>query len=266
MVNLGKINFKEEMINSIWKSKSIIFYMSIMDLKLKYKGTMIGSFWSILEPLAQLGILFLVFNFLYASEENFIIYLFNGLIMVHLFSRVSTQAMNSMPSKKSILLSLKIEKIIFPLTNVLTNIWILGIEVVIFVGFLILFNIPYTPTMIFFPLVLALLIILTTGLSLILSVVRVYFKDFQNFWSIITMALIFITPVFWYVKDMPENIAFFFLLNPLALLMEISHKLILFGEYPTINEVLYSIVTTFSILILGIFIFNKKEKKFVEML
>ena len=120
------------MLGSIWNSRSVIFYMSIMDLKLKYKGTALGSLWSILEPLAQLVVLYLVFSFLRASDENFVIYLFNGLIMVHLFSRGTTQALNSMPSKKSILVSLKIDKIIFPLSNVLTNTWILGIEMIIF--------------------------------------------------------------------------------------------------------------------------------------
>ncbi len=131
----------ENSIIDIWKSRDIIFHISIMDLKLKYKGTMLGFLWSVLEPLVQLAVLYVIFSALRPSEENFIIYLFSGLIIIHLFARGTTSGMNSLVTKKSILLSLNIPKLIFPISSTMTNVWMFGIELIIFFMFIFVLEI-----------------------------------------------------------------------------------------------------------------------------
>jgi len=250
----------------LWKIRNTIVFLSITELKLKYRGAVLGFFWSVLEPLAQLGILYLVFSALRSADENFIIYLFSGLIMVHLFSRTTVQSMNSLVNKKSIIVSLNIKKIIFPLSGILTILYMVGIEVGIFFLFIIILKIEITSTILQLPLIFGLLIVFATGVSLLLSIVRLYFKDIQSIWGIVVMSLIFITPVFWHVKDMPSEIVSLFLLNPLAMMMEMSHKVILFDTLPTINEYVYAIVSSFAVLLIGWILFVKTEAKIVERL
>ena len=237
-----------------------------MDLKLRYKGTFLGFLWSVLEPLAQLAVLYVIFSSLRPSDESFIIYLFSGLIVIHLFARGTTQAMLNLNVKKSIILSLNIPKIIFPLSSVMTNMLMFGIEIIIFFTFVFSLNVTLTPTVFFLPIVLLLLIILTTGISILLSIIKLYFKDFQTIWGIITMSLIFITPVFWYVKDMPEDIKNILLLNPLALLIEMIHQVVLYNVIPSINEIAYAIGTCVGILVIGYMIFVKVEGTIPERL
>ena len=109
------------MLAELWKSRQLLVYMSILEFKLRYKGTFLGFLWSVLEPLAQLGVLFAVFSFLRSYDESFLVHLFTGLIFIHLFSRSTTHAMNNMISKRSIINSVKISKQIFPLSSVLTQ-------------------------------------------------------------------------------------------------------------------------------------------------
>lgn len=253
-------------IQNIWVTRNLIFHLAIMDLKLRYKGTFLGFLWSVLEPLAQLVVLYVIFSSLRPSNESFIIYLFSGLIVIHLFARGTTQGMLSLDTKKSIIQSLNIPKIIFPLSSVMTNILMFGIEIILFFTFIFALNIPLTSTVFFLPIILFLLIILTSGISILLSVVKLYFKDFQTIWGIITMSLIFITPVFWLVEDMPDEITNILLLNPLAVLIEMIHEVVLFDEIPSINELAYAIGTCVGILLLSYLLFLKVEDKIPERL
>lgn len=250
----------------LWKIKSTIVFLSITELKLKYRGALLGFFWSVLEPLAQLGILYLVFSALRSADENFIIYLFSGLIMIHLFSRTTVQGMNSLVNKKSIIISLNIPKIIFPLSGILTILYMVGIEVGIFFLFMIILKIEITLTILLLPVIFGILIIFATGVSLLLSIIRLYFKDIQSIWGIVVMSLIFITPVFWRVEEMPSEIVSLFLLNPLAMMMEMAHKVILYDTIPTINEFVYAIVSSFVVLLIGWILFVKTEAEIVERL
>ena len=120
-------------ITKLWNSRQTIFFISIIDLKLRYRGTVLGFIWSVLEPLAQLGILYVVFSALRSADTSFVVYLFSGLIMIHLFARGATQGLNSLVSKKSIIISLNIPKMIFPFAGILTNLYMIGIEIIIFI-------------------------------------------------------------------------------------------------------------------------------------
>lgn len=250
----------------LWKIRSTIIFLSIIELKLKYRGAFLGFFWSILEPLAQLGILYVVFNALRSTDESFVIYLFSGLIMIHLFSRTTVQGMNSLVNKKSIIISLNIPKIIFPLSGILSILYMIGIEIGIFSLFIIILKVKITSTILLLPTIFGILIVFATGVSLLLSIIRLYFKDIQSIWGIIVMSLIFITPIFWYVSDMPSEITSLFLLNPLALIIEMAHKVILFDTIPTVNEYIYVMISSFAVLVIGWALFVKTEAKIAERL
>jgi ABC-type polysaccharide/polyol phosphate export permease len=251
--------------NTLFDYRDTIFYLSILEFKVRYSGTILGFIWSVIEPLAQLAVLYVVFSFLFPSDDNLIIHLFTGLIMIQFFSRSTTQGMFSLFLKKPIILSINIPKMIFPFSSVLTQLWMFLIEISILFIFIIYFNLEISLSYIFLIPIFGLLIVLTIGISILLSVVVSYLRDFQTVWSIITMSLIFITPVFWNVSDMPKEISDVFLLNPLASLMEMAHQIILFNEVPSSFDIFYTSSISFGVLFLALFIFKKTEKKLVEL-
>lgn len=251
---------------TIQNAFQIIFHISIMNLKVKYKGTVFGFIWSVIEPLVQLGVLYIIFSSLRPTDEGFVIYLFSGLIVIHLFSRGTSSGLSSLATRRAILLSLNIPKIIFPISSVMTNVWMFGIELTIFFLFIFGLGIPITITILFLPIILLLLIILIIGISILISILRLYFKDIQTLWGILTMSLIFITPVFWHVKDMPDNVIEILMLNPLAVLMEMMHKVILFDTIPSLNEFIYATSLSIGILFGSYIIYRKVEKRITEKL
>ena len=98
-----------------------------------------------------------------------------------------------------------------------------------------------------------------------LSIVLVYVKDIQPLWSVFVHALIFVTPIFWYVDDMGGIALEIQKINPLGQLIEMAHKVV-FGELPTFNEWAYSATIIFAILFVGYWVFQKFENRIVERL
>jgi len=109
------------------------------------------------------------------------------------------------------------------------------------------------------------MLILVLGFSYILSIARIYFKDMQRTWPIIAHALFFVTPIFWYLKDAPDTILLeIHKFNPMGQIIEIVHKLIVFGEVPPLQDWLHAVIMVFSILFIGYAIFKKYEYRIIE--
>jgi len=252
--------------DSYSKTVQVIFHLAITELKLRYRGTSLGFLWSVLEPIIQLGVLYVIFSAIHPTDQSFIVYLFIGLITIHFFSRSTSQGMNSIVNKKSIIISLRVPRIIFPFSIVLSNLYMFMIEIGFFIAISIMLKISITNTIIIFPIIVGLIIILTAGMTLILSSIRLYFKDVQSIWSIVTMSLIFVCPVFWHVSEMSKEIKQILFLNPLALLIEMSHQVILYGIVPTNEGIIYVVVVTIAIFIIGLTVFNKIERKMAEII
>ncbi len=104
------------------------------------------------------------------------------------------------------------------------------------------------------------------GFSYILSIVSVYLKDIQPAWAVIVHALFFVSPIFWYVKDANEILLAFHRVNPLGQILDLGHKIVVFGEVPTFNEWMYPSVFVIAIFLFGFAIFKKYESKIAEVL
>ena len=121
-------------------------------------------------------------------------------------------------------------------------------------------------TLVFFPISIILLLVLILGFSYILSIVNVFLKDIQLIWAILTQTLLFVSPIFWYLKDSNEILFAIHSINPLGQLIEINHKLIILGEIPPLSDWLYTSGIIFGILFLGYYLFKKFEQKILEEL
>ena len=121
-------------------------------------------------------------------------------------------------------------------------------------------------TLVFFPISIILLLLLILGFSYILSIVNVFIKDIQPIWAVFVQALLFISPIFWYLKDSNELLLAIQSINPLGQLIEINHKLIISGEIPPLSDWLYTAGIIFGILFFGFYLFQKFEQKVIEEL
>jgi len=254
-------------LTEIWQKRSLVFALALNDIKLRYKNSFLGFFWSFLEPLLILTVLLFVFTHVMKSTiESYPLYLLLGLIIWYMFTRSTTMGLSSLTDNAHIIQKIHLRKEIFVLSSCLTGFIMMLIEFSAFGIFLVAFSFVPPSTIFLFPLLLIELFVLSVGISLVLSIANVYFRDIKFIWQVILQAGFFLTPIIYSLDMFPSDIKVILELNPISHLITTSHNLVLYGSLPSINSVLYVMIITGSIFLLGYMVFRKKESKIGEEL
>ena len=252
---------REEM----WKFKGILFNFAISDLKIRYKNSILGIFWSLIEPLLMLGVLFFVFSTMFKFEiENFPIYLLLGIICYNFFKNGTTFALNSLTNRSSLMTQIYFPRSIPGISSGITAAIMLILELVILGIFMVVLEFTPPITILILPLILALEFLLILGISLPLSVLNVKFKDTEFIWMVVVHAGFFLTPIFYQFDMLPDNIQSILQFSPVVQIVTMAHHVVLYGVLPSINSILYAVGSTSAIMIIGYLIFRRYQSRIVE--
>jgi lipopolysaccharide transport system permease protein len=246
---------------------SLIFSIALSNLMLRYKNSFLGFLWTFLQPLLFLGVLYVVFNtFLGSKIPYFPLYLLLGLILWNSFSRSTLSSMMSFVSMRELLSKVYFPREILPISTNITTFIMMSFDLCAFGVFLVLFNFLPPWTVVFFPILLIILFILTLGLSFILSVANVYFRDLEHIWGIVLQAGFFLCPIFLSMDVYPPQIRHVLVFNPMTLMIDMAHNIVLYGHLPSLGAFGYLAVVSIAILGLGYTFFRKFESKAIEIL
>ena len=251
----------------MWDMRNILFNFAISDIKIRYKSSVLGIIWSLIEPLLLLGVLFFVFSTLFKFEiPNFPIYLLLGLIIWNFFKNSTNFALSSLVNRTPLLTQIYLPKSIPAISACLSASIMLIIELGVLGIFMMILG--YTPpiTVILLPLVFVMMLAIILGISLPLSVLNVKYRDVEFIWGIIIHAGFFVTPIFYRFDMLPEYLQNIFQFLPTIQILTMAHDLTLYGTLPSVNTVAYSIFMTAMILLVGYGIFRKLQARIVEEL
>lgn len=256
---------KFDSLSEIWKNKSLIIAISKTDLKLRYRSSVLGALWTFLEPLLILLILFVVFSSLLKNNiSDYPLFLLLGITIFQFFSRSTSMAMESTLQKAGIISSIKISKIIFPVSASLTALYMFGFEFLILFVFMGVYGFVPPPTIFFLPVILFLLFVFCLGLAIPFSVLNVHFRDFRSIWTIALQALFFLTPVFYKLDFLPAPIRYVMQYSPLAQIMTMAREVALENKLPDASWFSYVVFSVFITFALGLLVFNRYKINLVE--
>jgi len=244
---------------------SVIKELAVINLKLKYKGTVLGFFWSFLEPLLFLFVFYFMFTNIFGiTNENFVSQLFVGLIFFYIFVRSTSMSLTSISSNAQVIGNLMVPKIIFPLSFNLMALLMMVFDLTVF--FVYLAAIQFMPplSIILLPVLIGLVFIFSLGISLPLSVLSIKLKDLQYIWTVITGTLIFLTPIFWNLKQLPENMQEILQYSPWVHLVTMAQNVVIYNEMPDVFTFTYVVVFVFAVLGVGLLLFKKFENRIIE--
>ena len=223
---------REEM----WKTKGILFNFAITDLKIRYRNSILGVLWSLVEPLLLLGVLFVVFSTMFRFEiPNFPIYLLLGIICWNFFKNGTTFALNSLTNRSALITQIYFPRAIPGLSAGITASIMIIFELVVLGIFMIAFGFSPPSTVILLIPILALQLLLILGVSLPLSVLNVKYKDTEFIWSVVVHAGFFLTPIFYQFDMMPDYVQNVLQYSPMVQIVTMAHHVVLFGTLPSIN-------------------------------
>ena len=234
------------------------------DFKVKYKASVFGFLWSFLNPLLMMGVYYFVFSTIFRSNiPNFPVYLMTGIVLFNFFSDATNLGLLSITGNAHLITKVYIPKYIFPVSKVLSSAVNLLISLVPLLLMMLLTGMRFTKALLLLPFVVAFLIMLTTGVSLILSSMTVFFRDTQFLWGILITIINFMTPIFYPESIIPEVFRTIYHINPLYQIVYFMRCITIGGISPTPVTYLYCILVSAIPLALGLWIFRKQQDKFV---
>ena len=251
--------------DEMWKTKGILFNFAISDLKIRYRNSILGILWSLIEPLLLLGVLFVVFSSMFKFEiPNFPIYLLLGIICWNFFKNGTLFALNSLTNRSALITQIYFPRSIPGLSAGITASIMLVFELVVLTIFMVIFGFIPTYTVILLIPILALELVLILGISLPLSVLNVKYKDTEFIWNIVVHAGFFLTPIFYQFDMMPDYVQNVLQFSPMVQIVTMAHHVVLYGTLPSINSILYAVGSISVITVIGYLIFRKYQAKVVE--
>lgn len=263
----SKCDMSSQPFERLWSMRSTIVQFALINLKIRFQNTYLGFLWGAIEPLLYFIVLYVVFTGIRnRTEEYFPIYLISGIMIFQIFTRGTSGGAVSLTGNSTILKSLNINKEFFPLVATVAMGILSIMDLAVFFALMPVFHFVPTLTIVLLPIPIFLLMVLILGISYLLSIANVYAKDIQHLWTIFTYALLFVSPIFWYVKDANSILLLIQTINPLGQLIEIVHTLTISNSIPSIQEWVYTSSSIFIIYMVGWFVFRNFKQKIVDEL
>jgi lipopolysaccharide transport system permease protein len=237
------------------------------DLKLRYRGSLLGIAWSMLNPLAQL----VVFSFVFQSVlpldiPNYTIFLFIGLLVWNWFQTSLMGASTVMLESRALIKQPTFPPTILPIVIVTANLLQLLLALPILFFFMGLLKIPFGLPMLLLPIVLALQMLLTLGLAYLMATFHVFFRDTQHLVGVFLFLFFYLTPVFYNADVIPVKYQALYRLNPMLQLLEAYRMILLDGVWPDVVSLLLLGVASVALLVLGRQVFKRASRRFAEEL
>jgi homopolymeric O-antigen transport system permease protein len=254
-------------IKELYKYRNLIWILAWVDFKQRYKNSVLGYFWSLLEPLLMLAILYIVFsNIMKAQVEYYPLFLLQGIIMWNFFSRSTTQCLTVITLKPHLVQKVYFPRDILVISGCITALLMSIFESIVFLLFLLYFRIPLSLNIIFIPLIILLFFLIALGTSLALAALNVFYRDFQYIWALILQAGFFATPILYPLSIFPPFLFRILSYNPLAQIIYLGRDVTIYAKAPNLASLSYAFAVAFIALCIGYWIFMRLEPKFAEEL
>ena len=251
------------------KYRALINQLVQRDIKTKYRRSVLGLLWTVLNPLLMMTVLSIVFSYFfsrYGDVENFPVYLLCGQVIFNFFNESTSIAMGSIVHSGELIKKVYVPKYLFPITKVMSSGVNLLSSMIALVIVMVVTRSRVTPTVLLavFPLLYVLLF--STGVSLFLSAAAVSFRDLMHLYSVVTTAWMYLTPVIYPMSILdgaPRWAVFIINANPLTAFIKIFRAVVLDGvTAPWILHV-QSIIWCGIALVIGSLVFKKSQDKFI---
>ena len=271
--------------NMFWKYRFLLKELVRKNVRLKYRNSALGMFWNLLQPLLAALVLWFVFSNLRGRGDNdgipFILYILSGRILFSFFSDSTTGAMNSMRNNSGIIKKVYVPKYIYPMSVVISRFVTMCFSMVILAIFITYFDITegygygLTPRVFFAVVPIGILFVFSLGVGLFLSAISIFVKDLIYIYSVFCRLVFYISPIIFSPEQIltGSSLKLVLRLNPLYGIIQMFRNAVFVSEGNAFanEEFFYSgwqLLYTFGwaviMLLLGTYIFYKRQDKFIH--
>jgi lipopolysaccharide transport system permease protein len=258
--------------HSTLRHRDLLRALVLRELASKYRGSFIGTAWIVLSPLLMLLVYFFVFHQIFGvrwtsngTMHDFLPMLYCGLLLhgflAESLSRCTPVVFKNAPYVKKVIFPLEI----LPVSLVATAFIQLVIGLLLLVAILVALGRSIPPTIVFLPLIIAPLFIITIGLSWIVAAMGVFFRDLEHVIGYVMSILLFLSPIFYPASSAPALAQEFLAVNPLSYPIEELRNIAVLGHTPDWSALLFYMIAAIVIVIVGASVFNSTKNFFADV-
>ena len=235
------------------------------DYKVKYRRSVFGILWSMLNPIMMMIILNAVFSRVFRADiENFPVYLLTGQLVFSFFNEASSSAIFSVVEASALIKKIYVPKYVFPLERVLFGFVNMVFSLSALIILMIIQRVKVKAVTLLFPLPLIALFLFTCGWSFLISALCVYFRDLKHLYSVLMTAWMYITPIMYPIEYLSGSWVYkIVMLNPLTWYVQYFRQVVMYHELPTLEMNLVCFGEAFLMMIIGLLSFRKLQDKFI---
>lgn len=263
------------MIGVVLKYKYLIWQLTKRDIVGRYRGSFLGLIWSFVNPLIMLTIYTFVFGFVFqarfgthmsSGRAEYAVILFAGLIIYYFLSECFIKSPNLIVDNVNY-----VKKVVFPLealslSCVFAAFFHLCISLLILLGFYVFLYHSIQWTIVFFPMILLPLIIMAMGISWFISALGVFVRDIGQMINVLVLIMLFLSPIFYPVENLPHMVRNFIYLNPLTFVVVQARSVLLWGKMPDWTGLSIYFLVSVIFAVCGFYWFNKVRGIFADVL
>jgi len=253
---------------SLYGYRELLWRLVVKDLKLKYRGSVFGFLWSLLNPLLMIVVYTVAFTFiLRVRSEGFVFYLMLGQLSWTLFASSASMSTGAIVDNSGLLKSVLFPKAILPIGTVLFNLAQYLLTVSVFLPAMLLwYQVPLVAPMLLFPVFLALQVVFTIGVALTLATATAFFRDVRHLLEVTLSILFWTTPIVYELRQVPERMQLLILLSPVSSFVVAYQQIFFYREWPAATVWLMATAHALGAFVVGALLFLAFEDRFTEQL
>lgn len=251
-------------IQNFKKFRPLLNELITRDIKTKYRKSILGVFWTILNPLFMMIVLSVVFSNLFKFDiEYFPVYLLSGQLIFNFFSEATTNAMGAIIANGPLIKKVYVPKYMFVLSRIFSSSINLLASFTAMIFVMLAMRVELHYTVLLAPIPLFFIVFFSLGVGLILAAVTVKFRDIMHLYSVFVTALMYLTPVIYPMSIIPEWLKKIVLLNPITNILMMFRDVMLNNTPPSLESVLLATIEAIVVMVLGLYVFYKRQDTFI---
>jgi ABC-2 type transport system permease protein len=258
-----------QLFREIAQNRELIWALALKDLRVRYKRSVLGFLWALLNPLFMMIILTIVFSaFMRLPIDHYAVFLLAAILPWTFFSQALSYSVDSIVGNGELLKKLYIQKSVFPIAAVLANLINFLLSLIPLVFMLPMLHFPFHWTWIYLPFPLLCLIAFTLGFGFFCAAANVFFRDVAHIIQIVLSGWFYCSPIIYRLDHnlIPQKYYFFFRLNPMVYILNGFRLAIYDGQLPTKESAALSLFCGLAFLALGYLVFRRYQDSFVYYL
>jgi len=255
-------------LREVWEYRELLYFLIWRDIKVRYKQTVLGAAWAIIQPLFNMLIFTLFFGRLAKMPSDDIpypIFSFSALVVWTFFSNALTHSSNSLVGSANLIKKVYFPRLAVPVAAVLSGVVDFALAFVVLLGMMSYFRIAPTWNSVWLPLLLLLALVTALGVGLWLSAINVQYRDVHHTLPFVTQFWMFATPIVYPSSLLPEPWRTIYGINPMAGVVEGFRWALLGTDTAPGPIIIVSAVAAVALLVSGAFYFRRMENSFADV-